>query len=99
MPTLAESYPAMAATLAERYGQGTSAPEESGTFRAVLAAHLGRTLGPEKVGKALEALLEAGLAAPDELAGADLAEVAEAIRRAGVNLPPRGLRPLQRLAG
>ena len=96
MPALGDSYPALVAALAERYGRPEPAIGDGG-LPAILGAFLGRTLGPERVEAVLEGLREAGLLEPSALADADRAELDEAIGSSG-GLGAKALGPLQRLA-
>jgi endonuclease-3 related protein len=98
MPSLADSYPGLVEALTERYGSPAPEADEPDPFAAVLAAFLARSIEPRKARAALAGLRDAGLLDPEALAEADPAEVAEAIKGAGVRLAPKGLRPLQRLA-
>src|SRR5438045_180481 len=97
MPSLGDSYPALVAALADRYGRREPAAGEEG-LPAIVAAFLGRSLGAERVEAVLAGLRDAGLLEPRALAEADRAELAEAIRSAGGRLDGKALGPLQRLA-
>ncbi|HEX8202136.1 MAG TPA: endonuclease III [Isosphaeraceae bacterium] len=96
MPSLDESFPALLTALASRYGRPAAMPREG--FAATVAAWLDRAVEGRRVAAVLEGLRDAGLLEPDDLAGADPLEVAEALRGAGVSAPAKLVGPLQRLA-
>jgi endonuclease-3 related protein len=100
MPRLDESFATIMAALAAHCGplppMGGAAGLEP--FPALVSLLLSQTIGPQKAPRALAALDGAGLLDPHELAGADLAEIADVLRASGVGGPPRRLAPLQRLA-
>jgi endonuclease-3 related protein len=99
MPTLDESFPALLAALAERYGRPAPAAGSGDVFEAVVAAWLTRAIESRRVVPALEGLRDAGLLEPDALGEADPLEVADAFRARGVSAPAKVVGPLQRLAG
>ena len=101
MPTLEVSFAGMVAALVDRYGRpGESRPGiGDDPFEAILRAALSRTVEDRKVVAALAALREAGLLEPGPLAEAEPTEIVEAIRLAGVALPPPALKGIRKLAG
>lgn len=98
MPSLDETYPEVRDALARRYGNAPSWPREEEPFAALVAAWLGRTLDPGKLGASLEGLRNASLHRPDALAEADPSEIAEALSASGAKLAPKALAPLKKLA-
>lgn len=98
MPSLDESYPLMAAELADRYGRPGRAREESDLFARIVLAILGQTLAPKQAAIVLEGMRESGLLTPAGIVDLDPQELAECIRPARVSVPGTLLRVLKRLA-
>jgi endonuclease-3 related protein len=98
MPSLSESYPTILASLADHYGQPRSTVEPSSHFEAVVAAGLNLQTALARCNSLLEALAQSGLDAPNALAGADPAEVRDALREAGITLSVAGASLMKRLA-
>lgn len=90
MPTLDDAFDWFRA----RRAVSACAPATEPDFRDLLGAYLGRSLAPAAVRATLAALDERGLSDPENLADADLAELA------GIQSvsSPRTLKPLQTLA-
>jgi endonuclease III related protein len=98
MPALDESFAAIEAALAERYGRPPAIAEGRDPFEAVVAVVLDRALEARKLAPALDALRDAGLLDPRAMAEADATELVATLRDAGVSAPARALGPLLRLA-
>jgi endonuclease III related protein len=100
MPSLDHSFDAMVAALDAHYG--TAAPRTAAAgldpFPALVAVLLERATDPRKAARALDVLADAGLLDPSALAGADAAEVDDALKSAGLVIAPRALAPIRRLA-
>jgi endonuclease-3 related protein len=100
MPTWGASLTAVVAALADHYGVPSQVDTgaELGSFPALVTVLLARATDPDKAVRGRQALAEAGLLDPQALAGADAAEVHDALESNGINVSPRALLPLQRLA-
>ena len=90
MPSLADSYQTMVDALARQFGQTEPLGEERSPFERVLAIGLARVSNISRPDATLGALDQAGLLDPEELAGANPAEIVDAVREAGITLPARG---------
>ncbi len=98
MPALDESYPAMSAALADRYGRPELPSAGLDPFEALVATVLDRALDPGKRDAVVMALRDEGLLEPQALAEADPVEAEEALRSAGLVINRTALAPLRRLA-
>jgi endonuclease-3 related protein len=100
MPALDASFPAMVAALAAHYGPTAprGAAEGLDPFPAMVAVLLARASDPRKATRALDALAGAGLLDPRALAEADVAEIDDTLKSAGVAVSARGLAPIRRLS-
>ena len=87
MPSFGESYAGMIAALAARFGTAEVGPTATDPFERMVAVLLGRTLDPRKVARAVDALRDAGLLEPSDLAEADPEELAGAARLGEAILP------------
>ena len=100
MPTFDDSFAAIVAALAERYGMPAPVGIASGLdpFRAMVAVLLARAADPLRASRGLDVLADAGLLEPQTLAEADIAEIDDALKSGGVTVPARGLASVHRLA-
>src|SRR4051812_22489458 len=98
MPSLDASYPALRDALIERYGLPPSEEGGDDPFAAILAAFLGRTLDPARVGRAIAAMRDAGLLDAATLAEADPSEIVEAVRASGSKPTVKTVSPLRKIA-
>lgn len=97
MPSLDESFPEIRDALADRYGRPEPSTAGLDPFEAMVATMLDRALDPKKRDATLIALRDEGLLEPHALAGADTAEVEDALRSAGLAVSRAALTPLRRL--
>jgi endonuclease-3 related protein len=100
MPSFSASHGAILAALARHYGAPAPLGVAAGLdpFPALMTVLLGRTTDSRKAAAAWAALVDAGLSEPHALAGADRAEIADALKSSGITVPARALAPIQRLA-
>jgi endonuclease-3 related protein len=98
MPTFAESYPGIIAALADRFGGSEDPSRPHPPFARLLAAFLGRTLEPARAERVLNALRDADLLDPHDLAKADAWLIGEATSSASARLPEPAVQRLKRLA-
>src|SRR4029077_11831667 len=97
-PSFDELYPGIIAALFDRYGRLEDIPRPADSLLALLTALLSRTLEPRSVQKVLEALGDAGLIEPGELARADALYLGELAKLSGTSLPRPVAQTLKRLA-
>jgi endonuclease-3 related protein len=100
MPTLDGSLAAIVAALAEHYGVPAPVGVAAGLdpFPALVSVLLARAADPARAARGLEALADAGMLETRALAGADVAEIGDALKSGGVTVPARALSPILRLA-
>ncbi|MGE3820779.1 MAG: endonuclease III [Isosphaeraceae bacterium] len=90
--------PAIVDALTRHYGKPEPPAWGLDPFEAIVATLLEPSHDASKRPRALEALRDAGLLDPQPLAESDVAEIAEALRSAGVKVTEKALVPLRRLA-
>jgi endonuclease-3 related protein len=98
MLSLEESYPAMVAALANRFGQPQPPREAASPFESVLAEGLSRATSATQTDAVISALDCSGLLRPGVLAALDAAELVDVLAAAGVSIAARTALLLKRLA-
>lgn len=84
MPSLAEFLPDIEQALADRYGGRPPVESSEEPFASLLRVVLSRSIDPRKAERILEALRDSGLLAPEDLAGAEDAELIDVCRQLGL---------------
>ncbi|MGP0067470.1 MAG: endonuclease III [Isosphaeraceae bacterium] len=98
MPTLDEAFETLHSALVESFGSARSEFEGLAPFEAMLAVLLARTLSESNWRSALDGLREADLLTPEALAGAEVIEIGDAVRKKGRSVSAETLAPLRHLA-
>src|SRR5437868_4307902 len=100
MTGLDASFAAILAALAEHYGLPAPIGAAAGleAFPALVAVLLARAVDPRKAARGLDVLADTGLLDPTTLAGADVAEIDDALKSNGIKVPARALALIPRLA-
>lgn len=98
MPSLDESFRAVASALAERYGSSAPGSVAADPFRAILETFLATAADARKVTRALDRLAEDGLAEADAFASAGAEEIGDVLRECGIGSAPKLAATAQRLA-
>jgi endonuclease-3 related protein len=96
MPRFDESYPELVAALAAHYGPPPARGGPAG--EAVFRAYLDLRLGPRRCDAALDALRDAGLLEPGNLADSDPLEVRDTFGLQNIPVTPKDARILRHLA-
>jgi endonuclease-3 related protein len=98
MPTLDDSFPTLCQSLGEHFGRAPDDFDGLAPFEAMIAVLLERELGGSRWRTAVDALDQAGLLTPEELAGAEVFELSDALREQGVAVTVQSVAPLKHLA-
>jgi endonuclease-3 related protein len=98
MPSLDASFPGLITALTEHYGRIEEVRAGFDAFEAMVATVLNGVTDLKKSASARAAWREDGLLEPIALAEADLAELTESLRAAGVAIPEKSLAPIRKLA-
>ena len=84
MPTLEDAIPAVREALVDHFGRSGDRGERRDPFEAMIGVLLGRELSDSGATKALGALGQAGLLAPERLSGADALEIRGSLLESGM---------------
>ncbi len=98
MPTLNEAFDDLRASLVVAFGHARAEFEGLSPFEAMIAALLARTLGETAWKTALDGLREAELLTPEAMAGAEVIEIGDAVRKKGHSVAAETLAPMRHLA-
>ena len=97
MPSFDEALPLIRAA-AEPAGPSTDIPEGLGSFGSMIAALLGRQVGPTTAHAVVQAMGEHGLLGPSHLDDAGMPEIQDALRGKVRSISVRTLAPAKQLA-
>jgi endonuclease-3 related protein len=98
MPTLDESFETLQLALVATFGHARPEFEGLPPFETMIAVLLARTLGESAWRTALDGLREAELLTPEGLAGAEVIEISDAVRKKGSSVAAETLAPIRHLA-
>ncbi len=98
MPTLEEAFSTVHEALVKDLGESGAEVERRGPFEAMVGVLLDRELTATSAAAALQALEQAGLLAPQRLAGADVLEIRDTLLENGVAASPFLITPMKQLA-
>jgi endonuclease-3 related protein len=98
MPSFDASYAEIIAALLGRYGRLESGPRPPDLLRRLLAVLLSQTIAPRNVSRLLDALHDAGMLEPAELAEAEAFHLAELAESGGTPLSRPAAQTLKRVA-